>query len=66
MPWCEDCAQFHDSSALGKGGECPGCGTVIAPARTRVPWHFKLLIVATAVYLVYRLAQGILWMVHHL
>lgn len=64
MPWCDDCSQFHDSAAIGRGGECPACGRVIIkPART--PWHFKLLIVATVIYLTYRLVQGILWLAHH-
>jgi hypothetical protein len=28
-----------------------------------VPWHLKVLIVVFALYLVYRLAQGIEWLV---
>ncbi len=30
------------------------------------PWHFKVLIGATAVYLGYRALQGIGWVAHHL
>ena len=38
-------------------GSCPTCGRVIAePAK--VPWHFKLLVVATILYLGYRAWQG--------
>lgn len=33
--------------------------------RGPVPWHFKVMIGGTAVYLVYRLVQGIVWLVHH-
>ncbi|MGH9103731.1 MAG: hypothetical protein ACRDYD_12225 [Acidimicrobiales bacterium] len=64
MPWCEQCAQFHDKDALGSGGECPACGRVLV-ARRRVPWHFKLLVLATAIYLGYRIFQGVMWLTHH-
>jgi hypothetical protein len=33
---------------------------------TGAPWHFKVLIAVTAVYLGYRLFQGILWVAHQL
>lgn len=63
MPWCEDCAQFYESGKVSKAGECPGCGGVIAK-RAGVPWHFKVLVFATAGYLAYRLYQGIVLLVH--
>ena len=28
-----------------------------------VPWHFKLLVLATAVYLAWRAVQGLVWLV---
>jgi len=31
----------------------------------RAPWHFKVLVVGTVVYLGYRLYQGIGWLIHH-
>ena len=34
-------------------------------APTPVPWHFKVLLVATVIYLGYRSYQGIGWLVHH-
>ena len=65
MPFCETCASFQETGDLDDEGRCPGCGQVLArPAK--VPWHFKFLVVATAVYLVYRLWQGIDWLVHHI
>jgi hypothetical protein len=33
--------------------------------RTRAPWHFKILLVGTVGYLLWRLYQGIGWLVHH-
>jgi hypothetical protein len=30
------------------------------------PWHFKLLVVAVAIYLLFRLVQGIVWVSGHL
>ncbi|MHB1487711.1 MAG: hypothetical protein ACYCS7_10035 [Acidimicrobiales bacterium] len=56
---------FHEPNQVERNGECPGCGRVIAPPR-KVPWHFKLVIVATTIYLAYRAFQGFEWLAHHL
>lgn len=64
MPFCETCTQFHQADSLDEEGHCPGCGQVIVQPR-KVPWHFKLMVVATAVYLLYRIGQGIDWLVRH-
>ncbi len=34
--------------------------------RRHVPVQFKILLVGTACYIVYRIYQGISWLVHHL
>ena len=65
MPWCETCAQYRQPAALGDGGACPECGTVIG-TEPKAPWHFKLLVVAVAVYLGWRLWQLTAWLVHKL
>jgi predicted nucleic acid-binding Zn ribbon protein len=61
---CEACG-----AALPAGSEeattCEACGATQRTAR-RVPWHFKLLMVATVIYLGYRAYQGVSWVVHHL
>ena len=31
-----------------------------------LPWHFKLLLVALAIYLAYRTLQGVEWLIAHL
>lgn len=64
MPWCEACAEQYEEDDLESDGTCPECGDVILVHRP-IPWHFKLLILATVVYLLFRLFQGILWVVHH-
>ena len=33
--------------------------------RRRAPWHFKIILVGTVLYLAYRLYQGIGWLIHH-
>ena len=33
--------------------------------KAHLPWHFKLLLVVFAVYLGWRLVQGVEWVVHH-
>jgi len=52
---------------------CPTCGTELdiengqdeKDAPVKAPWHFKVLVVGTVVYLGYRLYQGIGWLIHH-
>jgi hypothetical protein len=52
---------------------CPTCGAVVAPSPqgeeeevpVKPPWHFKVLVVGTVVYLGYRLYQGVGWLIHH-
>ncbi|MCX7621440.1 MAG: hypothetical protein N2037_11435 [Acidimicrobiales bacterium] len=64
MPWCDDCAKFWNPNSLPPDGTCPICGQLIGdPVDTSVPWHFWLLLVATVVYLGWRLAQGLGWLV---
>jgi hypothetical protein len=46
-------------------GACPTCEQQLAERR-KVPWHFKLLVLATVAYLGWRVYQGIGWLVHHL
>jgi hypothetical protein len=60
MPWCEECAKYLTPSAMRPDGTCPTCGSdVETPAAKdeRAPWHFKLLVVMTVVYLVWRFYQ---------
>jgi hypothetical protein len=35
-------------------------------ARPKAPWHFKLMLVALAVYLAWRGLQGVDWIARHL
>ena len=64
MPWCEVCDTMVDDAELTDEGECPACGEPLAQRR-RIPWHFKVMIAGTAVYLGWRSYQGIAWLVHH-
>ena len=71
MPWCEPCSRFWTQPSANADGTCPECGTTLVnPAgidRTdpdqRAPWHFKLLVAAVVVYLAWRVAQMIGWVV---
>jgi predicted RNA-binding Zn-ribbon protein involved in translation (DUF1610 family) len=62
--WCETCRQRVDPELAGDDGTCPDCGEALV-SRRNVPWTFKLMLVATVVYLGYRLYQGIGWAIHH-
>jgi hypothetical protein len=68
MPWCEACSRFFTPPSMNPDGTCPSCGRVLAdpPAEEPVPkapWHFKLLVAAVAVYLLWRLVQLLAWIV---
>ena len=70
MPWCEECSRFLTPTSLGPNRECPGCEQVLAVGggadEPTVPWHFKLLVLATVLYLAWRAWQGVVWMVGRL
>ncbi len=66
MPWCEECAKYWTPNSMNEDGTCPECGAPIAEAHEharaalddeKAPWHFKLLVVAAAAYLVWRFVQ---------
>ncbi|HEX2384448.1 MAG TPA: hypothetical protein VHI95_17515 [Acidimicrobiales bacterium] len=70
MPFCDDCAKFWSPNSMPPTGECPTCGRQIASPQEvveaseyRAPWHFKLMIVLAAAYLLWRLVQMIQWVV---
>jgi hypothetical protein len=65
MPWCEDCSKFWNGEEMGDGGVCPTCGRVLVAARRSVPWHFKLMLVAFAGYMVYRIYWLAEWLPKH-
>lgn len=73
MPWCDTCDRFYNPNTLAADGTCPTCGRSVAePASVTdapsggAPWHFKVLVGLTALYLGYRLFQGVLWVAHQL
>jgi hypothetical protein len=60
--WCDSCSAYRPA-----GDACPECGTPFATEPARVgdsaPWHFWLVVAALAGYLLWRLAEGIWWLV---
>jgi len=65
VPWCDVCNQLRDE--LTELGACPSCGQGLAEGEQQaIPWRFRLLIVASIVYLLWRAYQGIHWLIHHL
>jgi hypothetical protein len=51
---------------MAEGGACPSCGRVIQTSRRSVPWHFKLMLAAFAVYMVYRIYWLAEWLPKHI
>jgi uncharacterized paraquat-inducible protein A len=64
MPWCETCSRVVEEDEQTDAGTCPSCHEPLEERRP-VPWHFKLLLAATVVYLLYRTVQGVIWLTHH-
>ena len=63
MPWCEECSRYLVPTSLDDRGACPSCGRVVEDDvddeanDESPPWHFKLLVAATAIYLGWRFVQ---------
>ena len=66
MPWCEDCSHHWRLNELGEAGECPTCRQALDTTPPKAPWHFKLLLVALAIYLSWRAWQGVTWVIHRM
>lgn len=77
MPWCDPCDRFYNPNTLLADGSCPRCSTVLgddhqhdgdhgddhsANAAT-IPWHFWLVLALVAIYLGWRVIEGVLWVV---
>jgi len=70
------CNKFLTPSTVRPDATCPKCGSVVEkgliPGMTRpadeervgVPWHLKLLLIASVIYLSFRFFQIIDWLVH--
>lgn len=75
MPWCAGCDRFYNPNTLSADGTCPDGHQVddaeSAPEKLRkfsdepAPWHFKVLLTATVIYLGFRALQGIGWFAEH-
>jgi hypothetical protein len=71
--WCDTCARplADGEVATSIDGEpiCRTCGDLVEfevdEGPTRAPWHFKILLLGTIGYLVYRLIWFIEWLQHH-
>jgi hypothetical protein len=71
VPHCDTCDRFYNPNSLTSEGRCPACGTqVAAPAPEATappaPWHFKVLLGATLLYLGWRLVEGVVWVLERL
>jgi hypothetical protein len=67
MPWCDSCERYLTPTGLDADGTCPSCdsGSVLAKprAKSKLPWHFWLILIATGVYLGWRAVEGVVWAV---
>jgi hypothetical protein len=57
--WCDNCETAQD------GDECAICGADLRPPeRGPIPWRWRLFLLATAIYLIWRIYQLISWLSH--
>lgn len=57
--WCETCDRPVD------GEVCEVCGQDVGePERVPIPWRWRFFLVATAIYLIWRIYQLISWLSH--
>lgn len=62
--WCGTCQEMVPVEELDEDGCCATCGEHVGGPR-RVPLKFKLMIMASVIYLGYRAYQGVTWVIHH-
>jgi hypothetical protein len=62
---CPFCLQTVDYKRSRQAAELRAVGEEPEEITT-APWHFKVLVGATAVYLGYRFLQGVQWLSHKL
>jgi len=63
--FCELCQRAFAYESLGEEGACPSCGTLLVEPR-KLPWHFRFLLAGSAIYLLWRLGQGLDWLARYL
>jgi len=61
--WCDACSAYRPAAP-----SCAECGHSLLDADQRrvgdsAPWHFWVMVAALAGYLLWRLVQGIWWLV---
>lgn len=62
---CPSCGRVLATAEGSDAGPLAGAGAVETGGEAldepHVPWHFKLLVLATIVYLAWRVIQGVVW-----
>lgn len=60
--WCDTCSCYRPAAVT-----CAACGHPLTERERRVgdsaPWHFWVMVAALAGYLLWRLVQGVWWLV---
>ena len=65
MAWCEECDTLVEDEELGEEGSAHLRHDPGRTERRPIPWYFKLMLVASVIYLGYRGYQGVTWIAAH-
>jgi uncharacterized paraquat-inducible protein A len=66
VPWCDTCDRLVDDDELVESGACPTCSSdLYDPEPRHIGWRFRLLVLASVGYLVWRCVQGVQWLTQH-
>lgn len=63
--WCDECSHLWEAGELGEGDVCPACGGGLTRTRSTA-WHFRVILFGSAVYLLWRLGQGLDWLARYI
>jgi len=81
MAWCDSCSAYHDPTESDVCPSCGGVVTASAPLHMpeshgtempvetvgqSAPWHFWIVVVALAAYLLWRAVDAVIWLVDKL
>ena len=72
MSWCDTCSEYREAETGSEQRICSTCSEPLSSSHVHdreatvgdsAPWHFWIVVVALAAYLLWRLVDGIAWLI---